>query len=133
MAMAPRDTRSFGELLGDLIHETQTLFRKEIELVKTEVSAKVERASGGIGIALAGALLLNAAAVIFLQGFAVILAGWLGMGVGSSGLLVGLIVALAAVLVIRRGAKRTRGANLMPEGTIRQIKKDAELIKEQVS
>ena len=64
----PRDARSMGELFSDLLNEVTTLFRKEVQLARAEVSSKLgqlgtavaEIAVGAIMIAVSLGILLSA-------------------------------------------------------------------------
>jgi hypothetical protein len=53
MAM-PQSGRSVPELFTDLINQFTTLFRKEIQLARTEISEKIGEAISGLGIIIGG-------------------------------------------------------------------------------
>ena len=57
--MQHTDDRSLKELLGDLTQSVSTLFRKEIELVRTETSEKLSGALVAAGSIAAGASWLS--------------------------------------------------------------------------
>ena len=48
--MANSDSRPLGGLISDLVSDISSLFRKEIDLAKTEASAKISHAASGLGM-----------------------------------------------------------------------------------
>src|SRR5262245_52444097 len=101
--------RSVSELFADVVDQSTTLFRKEIQLARTEISEKISEAISGLGIVIAGAVLMIAALGVFLMGVAE-LAAWVGLGRPWAFLAVGLLAAGAGYLIVRSGL-----ANLSPE------------------
>jgi len=129
--MEPRkEEKSLGELFGELSRDTAELVRKEVQLARTEMTAKASRmgrhvayiAIGGF-IVYAGVLALVAALVIILQ--AVGLTWW------ASALIVGIVVALAGYLVVQRGVSGLQRTNLTPTETIETLKENAAWAKGQ--
>lgn len=62
--------RSLGELFSELLQETRTLIRQEIELARMEITRKISRAgkdaalmAGGLAVVYAGFLALVAGAI----------------------------------------------------------------------
>src|SRR5438067_9891870 len=55
--MPPPDNRSIGDLVAQLSRETGVLVRKEVELAKTELSAKVRHAGTHVATTAAGGAL----------------------------------------------------------------------------
>jgi len=127
--VAGRDERSLGELFADLVQELTTLVRQEIALARTELSQKASQVGRNIGflalggaVAYAGFLALVAAAIIAL--------GELGVPWWLSALIVGLVVAGAGYLLVRRGLDALRQTDLTPQQTIETLREDAQLVKE---
>lgn len=125
------DPRTVPELLSDLARELTTLFRKEGQLIRSELSDKVTRIEIGAGSLIAGGILLLAALLVLLQALVIGLTN-LGLGAGWASLLVGVVVAAIGVFLLRKGASDMSPSNLTPDRATRQIKKDAELAREQV-
>lgn len=125
------DRRSLRTLLSDLVHELTTLFRKESELLRAEISEKVTQIEVGIGAAAAGVICLLAAFLILLQALVVAIAN-LGLDPAWASLIVGVVVALIGVLLLRKGSSNMSSAKLMPSRTAAQVEKDARLAREQV-
>ena len=127
--VAGRDERSLGELFADLVNELTTLVRQEIALARTELGQKAAQVGRDIGflalggaVAYAGFLALMAALVIAL--------GELGVPWWLSALIVGLVVAGAGYLLVRRGLDALRTTSFTPQQTMETLREDAQLLKE---
>ena len=125
-----RDQRSLGELFADLTRQTTTLIRQEVELAKSEMSAKATTVGRNVAflavggaVAYAGFLALLAAAIIALATVANI-DWWL------SALIVGVIAAVVGGLLIVRGRDALQREDLTPRRTIETLKEDAEWAKD---
>lgn len=129
--MMPEANRSVPDLIGDLVDQTSTLVRKEVQLARAEMSEKVSQigASAG-GIAVGGALLL-AALIVLLNAVAAFLVT-LGLSVWLSSLIVAVVVAIIGYVMLRAGLNRLKAANLTPQRTVTQLSRDAAAAKEQV-
>jgi hypothetical protein len=124
------DPRSVPQLLTDLLGEVTTLFRKEAQLVRAELSEKVSQLQIGAGSALAGAICLLVALNI-LAGALVIALSEI-MGAGWAALLVGVVIAAIGVVLLKKGASDLSPSNLTPDRTMQQVTRDANLVREQV-
>lgn len=128
--MIEKDERTLGELFAELSRETATLVRKEVELVRVEMSAKAARvgrhaayiAVGG-AVAYAGVLVLAAALVILLE--------LAGLTWWASALIVGIGIALIGYLFVQRGISALQRDNLAPTETIETMKENAAWAKGQ--
>lgn len=125
------DNRSIPQLIGDLSSDLTGLLRKESELVRAEVSEKLAQLLKASGEMAAGAICLMVALLILLQAVVIALAKVVGAGWAS--LIVGLVVAAVGVILLRAGAKSAAPRQLTPERSLRQVEKDAQLAKEQVT
>ncbi len=125
------DTRSFPQLLGDLTGDLTGLVRKESELVRAEFSEKLGVLGKAAGEMAAGAICLLAALLVLLQAVVIGLSNI--MGAGWASLLVGVVVAIFGIVLVRAGTKAASPSGLAPDRTIAQVKKDAHLVKEQVT
>ncbi len=122
--MPPQDNRSIGDLVAELSRETGVLVRKEVELAKTELTAKARHAgthastiAAGGALAHAGLLVILAAIVIALTRIGV--TAWLAAAV------VGLGTILIGYVLVNKGLKALRGASLVPTQTLETLKEDA--------
>lgn len=133
------DNRPLSELVSGLVSDITGLFRKEINLAKTEASEKMSQAVTGIEAFAAGLVFAIAAVGVLLAALVNGLAAFLvaqGMTEASaealSAVVVGVIVALLAWGMIHRGLSTLRGENLKFDRTSSSIRRDAQIIKERV-
>jgi hypothetical protein len=122
------DPRSVPQLLSDLVHEVTTLFRKEGQLVRAELSEKARQLQVGAGSALAGAILLMVALNMLAGALVIGLAKY--MGPGWAALAVGAVLAVIGAVLVKKGTSDMSG--LTPERTTHQVAKDAQFVKEHV-
>lgn len=127
------DTRGVGELLGDMVNQLTTLFRKELQLARAEMSEKVSEAvsalpgiAGGGALAFGGLILLLMSAAAGISRLFDIAAGW-------SLLIVGVLAALIGYALVRGGISKLKATNLTPHRTAEQLSRDAQAAKEQVT
>lgn len=123
---APRGA-GVADLLGQLGGDIAGLVRKEVELVRAEISEKLNAAGKAVAEIAAGSLLLVAALLVLLQ--ALVLALSKVMDPIWAALLVGGGVAAVGYAVLRAGMKAISLKGLAPDRSARQLKKDADLMK----
>ena len=122
--------RSVPEVLQDIIGNIQEIFRSELQLAKAEIQEEVAEASAhaatlGVGLVLAAyALGLLLLAVVY--ALATLVALW------SAALLVGVVVAIIALLLINRGRKGLKHVNVKSERLIASLKENVQWAKRQI-
>lgn len=133
------ENRPLGELVSGLIADMSGLFRKEIELAKTEASEKFDRAVGGVEMLLVGAVFAIGAVGVLLTALVTGLAAlFVSMGMTEpnadalSAVVVGIVVALVAWMMMSRGLAILRGTSLTLERTTTSLRRDAEVVKGRV-
>jgi len=136
------DTRSVPQLLSDLARELTTLFRKEGQLIRAELSEKASQLVVGLGEAAAGAICLLVSLNVLAGALVVAIARIgsnhaadpaiqdSGIGLGWASLIVGVLLAVIGAILLKRGASNM--SNLTPERSVNQVSQDANLVKEQV-
>ena len=135
------DPRSVPQLLSDLARELTTLFRKEGQLIRAELSEKVTQLQVGAGSAAAGAIILLVALNVLAGALVVAIARIgadpvdpaiqdSGIGLGWASLIVGVLLAIIGAVLMKKGASNM--SNLTPERTVNQVSQDATMVKEQV-
>ena len=124
------DGRTFGQLVTDLTGDVSRLVRSEAELIRVEFAEKAKELGKAGAEFAAGAILLLAALMILLQ--ALVLALSKVMDPVWASLLVGVAVAVVGAVLLRTGAKTADPSKLRPERTAQALRKDAQLVKEQV-
>jgi positive regulator of sigma E activity len=123
----PSPRAGVADLLGQLGGDLTGLVRKEAELVRAEISEKLNAAGKAVIDIAAGGLLLIAALLVLLQ--ALVLALSKLMDPIWAALLVGVVVAGVGYLLVRTGMRAVSLKGLSPDRTTRQLRKDAELMK----
>lgn len=128
--MPEPDQRSVPELIATVASDLADLVRKESELLRSEMSEKISTATKavlGVGagaVMLLGAFLcLLAAAVLGLS--YVIPPAW-------AAVLVGAVTGLIGVFLVAASARKTRPSELEPKHFTDQVRRDAQMIKEQI-
>jgi VIT1/CCC1 family predicted Fe2+/Mn2+ transporter len=122
------DPRTVPQLLSDLAREISTLFRKEGQLIRAELSEKASQLQVGIGSAAAGAIILLVALNVLAAALVAALANL--VGAGWAALIVGVVLAVIGAILVKKGMSDM--SHLAPERTVSQVSQDANLVKEQV-
>jgi len=129
--MMQTDDRSLKELLSDLTNSLTTLVRKEIQLARAETSEKITHSMVALGAIAAGAILALSALIVLLQALVIAIAE-MGVPPALASLIVGLVVAVIAYFLIHKGTNDLKATNLAPARTMDSLRRDAEVVKEQV-
>jgi len=129
---APHLTRSIPEVFSDLIAQLTALLRKEGELARTEVSEKIAHVASGLGLAMVGALLAVPALVILLEAIVAALMRT-GMSMFVAALIVGGVALAIGVILLVIGFGRLKTTNLIPEKTLHQLQRDAQVVTQEAS
>lgn len=127
-----QENRSVGELLRDLAADVSALIRQEITLARTEAQEKVSQTMVAAMSIVAGALIAFAALIVLLDALVYGLTE-AGLERWLAALIVGVVVALIGFLLVRKGQNDLSAASLTPERTTANVRKDLNLVKEQVS
>lgn len=127
-----QENRSVGELLRDLAGDVSALVRQEITLARTETQDKVHQTMIAVMAIVAGALVAFAALIILLDALVYGLTE-AGLQRWLAALIVGVVVALIGFFLVRKGQNDLSAARLAPERTAANMRKDLNLVKEQVS
>lgn len=126
------ESRSVGELVRDLANDVTALIRQEMTLARTEAQDKVQQTVVAVMAIVAGALIAFAALIILLDALVYGLTE-AGLERWLAALIVGGVVALIGFLLVRKGQKDLSATRLAPERTAANVRKDINLVKEQVS
>src|SRR5947209_5724447 len=118
--MATRDSsRSLTSLLTHVVSEVAYLLQTEIRLARAEMSEKLAAAAnGGVLLGAAAALLLPAVLMLLLD-----ITRWIeiaGLPDQWGLLIVGVVAALAGLLLAVAGARRLKRSALVPRRTLEQ-------------
>lgn len=137
---SPAEERSLGDLFKRLRDETATLFRQEVQLAKVETVEKA-RVYGRNGAMLGAGAVLGFAGLLFVllgasyalaallvrAGLSELHADWIGP------LIVGVVVAIIAYALVRKGMSALKRETPVPERTIRSLQENQEWVKRKLS
>jgi drug/metabolite transporter (DMT)-like permease len=125
------------ELLGGLISDLAGLFRKEIQLAKTEASEKVDQVVGAsISLLFGGILALGALGVVLAALVTALAAFLVSMDMqptaanSLAAAIVAVIVGGIAWMLISKGMSALKASNLMLNRTTHSLAQDADAVKE---
>ncbi len=126
-----KEERSLGVLFSELASDTGTLIRQEVALAQVELTQKATKVGKNVGYLVVGGAVAYAALLALLT--ALIIGLGTMIGYGFSALLVGVIVAVAAGILIMSALNALKNTDVAPRQTIETIKEDAKWLKDQVS
>ncbi len=127
-----RNEASLGDLFSDLVRETSTLVRQEIQLAKAELTESATEAGRGIASLVVGGAVAYAGFLAVLAAIILALAE-AGVSWWLAALMVGVVVLIVGYILISRARSALQPANLMPRRTIETLKEDKEWAQEQNS
>ena len=119
-----KDERSLGELFAELSRETGQLVRKEVELAKTEMTAKARTAGAAAAVVAAGGALVHAGLLVLLAAIVIGLAQ-VGVTPWLSALLVALLTMGVGYLLVNRGRAQLQRTSVAPTQAIESLKETA--------
>lgn len=125
----PPGTRSTPDLINQAFQHLTNLVKGEINLARAEIHDGIQTAVAGIAM-MAGALVMVLVGLNVLA--AAIVAGLTEMGIhpGWSAFIVGVLFLVAAGILVMTGKKSLDPQVLAPNRTARNVRRDAETIKE---
>ena len=125
------ETRSLGEIVGDITTDMTTLIHQEMDLAKSEMKQEVTKLGKGAGM-FGGAALAGYFTLLFLSlALAYLLDNW--MPVELAALIVALLWGIAAAVLALRGRKEIKQANPQLPVTQQTLKEDVQWAKTQNS
>lgn len=133
------ESRPIAELLGGLVNDLSTLFRKEVQLAKTEASEKLSQTMGAAAaIAIGGVLALGALGVLLSAVVSLLAALFVNMGWDPTlsnavaAFIVTAVVGIAGWVSINRGLNALKASNLNLNRTAASLGRDANIVKERL-
>lgn len=124
----PTNDQSLRSLTSELIGDISRLIRQELRLAQAEAGEKASQLQTGVISIAAGMLLALAALLVLLQALVLWLANV--MSVLMASVIVGVVVAVIALILVWAGAAKLKGTSLMPERTMRAVQSDKDMILE---
>jgi xanthine/uracil permease len=126
-----RDDTSLGDLFSELVRETSTLVRQEVQLAKVELSQSVAEIGRDVAALVVGGAIAYAGFLAILAAIIVGL-GQAGLAWWLSALIVGVVVAVIGYVLISRARSALQEASLAPRRTVETLKEDKEWVTEQI-
>jgi uncharacterized membrane protein YqjE len=129
---AATGNQSIQNLVGDALRESSELAQKEFALFRTEITQNVRTLFIGLAMMVIAAVFAIAALLVLTQA----LVAWLATVVGStalSALIVGGVLAIIAIGLGLYGRSSMSSSTLVPERTVRSVKRDTQVLTERVS
>ncbi len=127
-----KEERSLGELFSELASETSTLVKQEVALAQTELTQKATKVGKNVGYLVVGGAIGYAALLAFIAALIIGLGNLLGNH-WAAALIVGVVVAIAAAVMIMSALSALKSTEMTPTQTVETIKEDAKWLKDQVS
>ena len=141
--MTTDPNKSTGSLLSDALTHVSSLVRSEVDLARAEVNENLKSAGAAIGL-IVGAVrrvrsqrsLVVGAVVVALTALNVLSAALVaalteaGIPAGWSALIVGVAFALIAYVMVNKGTNALKLSSLAPTRTTKNVKRDAQAVKE---
>ncbi|WP_211099935.1 phage holin family protein [Acuticoccus kandeliae] len=137
LAQSMAHSRSIPELLTKLVRDVTDLFRKEGELIRSELHDKINQLQIGVGKIAAGAITILVALIVLADALVIAVAEIIGSvpasqnNTGWAALIVGGVFAAIGAFLIRSGTTDLKVENMAPDRTMLQVRRDAEMAKEQ--
>lgn len=123
--------RALPDLFADVVADGSALFRSEVRLARAEVSDKMAQVTRGVTMLVIGAVLLIPALVVLMTALVSALADQ-GMDPTLAAAIVGGAALVIGLILLFAGIRSFKADKLVPHATIRQLRNDASLAKQQV-
>lgn len=125
----PVRSQSPASLAADALRISSDLVRKEVTLAKAELRQNLNRAGTGLGMIVAAAVL----GIVTLNVLTVALVAALAetdLGPIWSAVVVGVVLAILAYVLLRKGMADLKPESLIPTRTVENVQRDASAVKE---
>jgi len=126
-----KDEKSLGDLFSELASETSNLVKQEVSLAQAELTQKAVKVGKNVGFLVVGGAIGYAALLAFITaliiGLSYLIPAW------AAALIVGIVVAIAAAVMIMSALNALKNMGLTPTQTVETIKEDAQWLKDQMS
>ncbi len=126
-----RQLRDTGGLLGEALNQIIALLRGEMNLFRAEMDQNVRQAGTAIGLIVAGVVIMLVALNVLASALVAAITE-LGLEPGWSALIVGVVFAVIAAILARKGTNDLKLTSLAPTRTTRNVERDSEAVKKAV-
>ncbi len=111
-----KEERSLGDLFSELAGETGTLIRQEVALAQVELTQKATKVGKNVGYLVVGGAVAYAAVLALLT--ALIIGLGTIIGYGFAALMVGIVVAVAAGIMIMSAINALKNVEITPRQSV---------------
>ena len=118
-----------ASLASEALRLSGELIRKEVALAKAEVTQNIQRAGVAAGFIAAAAVIAIVTINVLVAALVAALAET-DLGPIWSAVIVGVVLALIAYVLLRKGLNDLKPETLMPSRTVQNMQRDAQTIKE---
>lgn len=126
------DRRGIGELVRDVAEDSAALARKEIHLLRVELSEIVRGIGKGAAMMIAAAALGIVGIQIFVFGLVLLLGDEILRGrYWLAAFLTTAVFAVLAVVLVKRGMAALTPRNMLPDQSMESLKEDKQWLKQQ--
>ncbi|MEM5543134.1 phage holin family protein [Sulfitobacter sp. AS92] len=127
--MTTDSNKSAGSLLTEALSHVSSLMRKEVDLARAEVNENLRHAGVAIGL-IVGAVVVALTALNVLSAALVAALTEAGIPAGWSAVIVGVLLAIVAYVMVQKGTSDLKLSSLAPTRTAKNVKRDAQTMKE---
>ncbi len=127
--MTSDPNKSTGGLLSDALTHVSSLVRSEVDLARAEVNENLNSAGVAVGMII-GAVVVALTALNVLSAALVAALTEAGIPAGWSALIVGVAFAIIAYIMVNKGTNDLKLSSLAPSRTAKNVKRDAQAVKE---
>ncbi|HXG85285.1 MAG TPA: phage holin family protein [Pyrinomonadaceae bacterium] len=127
-----KEEKSLGDLFSELATETSNLVKQEVALAQVELTQKAVKVGKNVGYLVVGGAVAYAALLSFVAALIIGL-GRLLENYWLSAFIVGVVILIAAAVMIMSALSALKNTGLTPTQTVETIKEDAQWLKDQVS
>ncbi|MEB8386739.1 phage holin family protein [Rhodobacteraceae bacterium KMM 6894] len=127
--MTTSPNKSTGGLLGDALAHVGSLVRNEVDLARAEVNENLQSAGVALGV-IVGAVVVALTSLNVLSAALVAALTEAGVPGGWSALIVGVALAIVAYVMLNKGTNDLKLSSLAPRRTAKNVKRDAQAVKE---
>lgn len=121
--------KSTGTILNEAMTHVSSLVRNEVDLARAEINQNLRQAAVAIGM-IVGAIVVALTALNVLSAALVVALTNAGLPGGWAALIVGIVFALVAYLMVKNGTDSLKLNSLVPTRAAKNIRRDAEAVKE---
>ena len=124
----PARPQNPASLASEAIRLSGDLVRKEVALAKAELSQNIQRAAVALGFVAAAAVIAIVTINVLVAALVAALAET-ELGPIWSAVIVGVVLAVLAYVLLRKGMNDLKLEALMPSRTVQNVQRDAQAIK----